>query len=85
METTVLETIDYEGQDGRTVLDLLLASHQVETQESDLGVLVTTIDGTGGDPDTFWLYYVDGEQAPMAADKYVTKNGQAIEWRYERF
>lgn len=85
VQTEVLQTVSYQGQEGKTVLELLEAGHAVETEKSDLGVLVKKIDGVGGDSGTFWLYYVDGQPAPMAADKYMTENGQQIEWRYEKF
>lgn len=83
--TTVVRTISLAGQDGRTVFELLAASYDIEYQQSDLGVFVTKIDGVGGDPDTYWLYYVNGEAAMLAPDKFISKNGQKIEWRYERF
>ena len=84
-QTTVVRTVSYQGQDGKTAFDLLKESNEVATLESDTGVFVTKIDEVGGDPDTYWLYYVDGEPATMAADAYETQNGQTIEWRYEKF
>jgi hypothetical protein len=84
-ETTVLSTITLQGRDGVSVLDLLRASHEVETQDSAIGAYVISIDGTGGDSNTFWLYYVDGEAGTIAADQYETSDGETIEWRYEQF
>jgi len=83
--TTVLSTLSYQGEDGKNALELLQASHQVEIQESDVGAFVTAIDGVGSEENAYWLYYIDGEPAAMAADKYETKAGQQIEWRYEQF
>lgn len=84
-QTTLVTSITYDGRDGKTAFELLKASHEVESQDSDAGVFVTKINGVGGDADTYWLYYVDGKVAIMAADKYETRNGQKIEWRYEKF
>lgn len=85
VQTTTLTSISYQGQDGKTAFELLDASHELEVQQSDIGTLVTKIDGVGGESDAFWLYYVNGEPATVAADKYQTKSGDLIEWRYERF
>ena len=83
--TTVMQSLSYQGQDGETAFELLDATHEVESQPSDAVVFVTKIDGVGGDPDTFWLYYVNGESAMVAADQYETKDGDTVEWRYEKF
>jgi hypothetical protein len=83
--TQVLNTITLEGEDGKTVYDLLSVKHRVESRASDLGIYIESIDGIGGDPDAFWLYYLDGLPATQAADKQETKTGQKIEWRYEKF
>ena len=30
------------------------------------------------------MYYVDGELGQLAPDKFMTKNNQTIEWKYEK-
>lgn len=79
-----IKTISYEGIEGKNALELLQKEHQVNFQTSDFGVFVTEIDGVKNASDTFWMFYVNGEMAPVAADKYVTKDGDRIEWRYEK-
>lgn len=82
---TALKTISYDGQDGKNALELLKASNDVQTQDSSLGIFVSSINGTENTNDTFWMFYVNGQLAPTGADQYQTKNGDKIEWRYEKF
>ncbi len=80
-----LKTVDYEGQDGKTALEILQSSHKVEIQESSIGKFIVGIDGDKNTDDTFWMFYVNGTLGPVGADQYKTKNGEKIEWRLEKF
>lgn len=82
-QPVVEKTINYDGQTGKTALDLLKASHQVESQDSSIGVFVTGIDDTKNQDNKYWMLYVDGRLAATGADQYTTKDGEKIEWRYE--
>ncbi len=84
-KTTIIKTVSYQGKDGSTALKLLDAAHDIAVETSDVGAYVTKIDGVGGEPNAFWLYYVNGQSAAIAADRYQTQSGDYIEWRYERF
>lgn len=79
-----VKTISYLGIEGKNAFELLQKEHRVSFQTSEFGVFVTEIDGVKNTSDTFWMYYVNGKLAPVAADKYVTKKGDKIEWRYEK-
>jgi hypothetical protein len=79
------QTIAYNGQDGKNALDLLKASHKVETEDSSTGSFVTSIDGTVNTDNTYWMFYVNGQLASTGADQFVTKNGDKIEWRFQTF
>lgn len=76
-------SVTYEGVEGKTAFDLLKESHQVDSQQYDFGVMVKSIDGKASDASKYWLYYVNGEQPSVGADKYETKAGDTIEWRLE--
>jgi len=80
-----VQTIAYDGAEGRSALDLLKEKAEIQTQDSSLGAFVTTINGTANSEDHFWMFYVNGELAPTAADQFITKDGDKIEWRYEKF
>lgn len=79
----VEKTISYDGQNGKTALDLLKASHQVESQDSSIGIFVTGIDGIQNQDNKYWMFYVDSKLASLGADQYVSHDGEKIEWRYE--
>lgn len=80
-----VDTISYQGQDGKSVLDILKETHQVETVDTDFGVFVKTIDGVTQTDNSVWLYYINGEPGIEGANAAKTTNGQTIEWRYESF
>lgn len=84
MPTTV-KTIAYDGQEGKTALAILQETHKAEVQESSMGSFVAAIDDTENQTDTFWMLYVDGKLASVGADQYKTKDGEKIEWRFEKF
>lgn len=80
----VQKTVAYEGQDGKTALELLKASHEVKAEDSSMGSFVTSIDGTENTTDTYWMFYVNDQLSSVSADKYQSKNTDKIEWRFEQ-
>ncbi len=76
--------IQYEGKEGKSAFELLKANSQVVASESPLGVFITEINGIKNTNEEFWLFYINGELAPVGADKYITKDGDTIEWRFEK-
>ncbi|RZU63360.1 uncharacterized protein DUF4430 [Zhihengliuella halotolerans] len=82
------ETFTYEGEDGKTVLELLL-ENDPEAEVSGEGEMafVTGIDGRAVDADAneFWALYVDGEFAQEGAGTLETEDGQEIEWKLDTF
>ena len=84
-QTQETNIISYQGIEGKTAFGLLQEKHKIEFQESDLGVFVTKIDDIENTSDTFWMYYINGQLGGVAADKYVTKAGDRIQWKYEKF
>ena len=83
-QPVVEKVISYEGQDGKTALELLKEGRDVKTEESSIGVFVTGIDDTENTNEKFWMFYVDDQLAPLGADQYKTKAGEKIEWRFEK-
>ena len=69
-------------ENNSTVLGVLNTSHQVEYTEYDMGAFVTSIDGTGGQEDYSWLYFVNGESASSAVDRNYVSEGDNITFRY---
>lgn len=78
--------IVYEGEDGKTALELLeeTAESVVTTGQGD-ELLVTAINGIdGGTEGRYWLYYVNGEAALIAASRMNTVKGDTVEWLFVR-
>jgi len=79
-----VQTFTYEGENGKSALDLLKDKAKVETTDSSFGSFVVSINGTSNSADHFWMFYVNGNLASTGADQYQTKEGDKIEWRYEK-
>ena len=79
-------SVTYDGQTGKTAIELLKSHAAVETKAyTGIGEMVVSIDGTKPkDSSEFWAFYVDGKQAQVGADQYVTKDGEKIEWKLEK-
>lgn len=51
----------------------------------DFGVFIESIGGVAnGDEGKYWQYYVNGTLGEVAADKKVLKEGDGVEWRFEK-
>lgn len=78
--------IEYAGEDGKTVLELL-EEHvdSVVTEVHGEDVLVTAInDIEGGFEGRYWVYYVNEQASAVAANRMDTVEGDAIEWLFVR-
>ena len=73
--------ISYSGAEGRNALDLLKASHQVETQHFSFGDMVTSIDGLKAPATHFWEFNVNGQPATAGAGDYQTSSTDTLTWR----
>ncbi len=50
----------------------------------EMGLLVNKIDSkTGGDNNSYWLYYINDEQPQVSVDKYFPQGEDILEWRFE--
>ncbi|MDH4358502.1 MAG: DUF4430 domain-containing protein [Candidatus Berkelbacteria bacterium] len=79
------KTIEYQGEDGKTVCDLLQAKYQVEASEGSMGMLVNSINGLKATDKEFWLYSVNDKPGEVACDKQETKTGDKVLWEYKGF
>ncbi|OGL87708.1 hypothetical protein A3I42_01780 [Candidatus Uhrbacteria bacterium RIFCSPLOWO2_02_FULL_49_11] len=71
-------------QSNSTALDLFKwAGVPVEMKTYDFGSFVESISGVKGEQGRWWIYYLNGAAATMAADKYMVKPGDVVEWKYE--
>lgn len=78
------KTVSYDGQTGKTALEILKSLTTVATKQSSYGEFVTGIGGVQADGTTqFWSFYVNGKLADVGAGTYKTTNGEKIQWRIE--
>ncbi len=55
------------------------------------GIFVTAINGVGGDPNHFWIWYIwnsttkSWDWGPVACDAYILHNGDILSWVYTKF
>lgn len=74
----------YQGQAGKTALELLKTEANVVTKDSSYGPYVDSINGVkGGTDGKYWAFYVNGSLAQQGADAYTTRPGDKIEWKFE--
>jgi len=76
--------IELSGADSLTVLDLLLAGHQVAYKSTAAGVFVTAIDSIKNGGGAYWIYSVNDSLPQVACDRYVTKDGDMVKWHFRK-
>jgi len=76
-------------EEGMTAYDALKTatakdSIEIGTTEYDFGMSIDSIgEKVGGVDSKYWMYYVDGVIAPVAADKQELTKGMKVEFKYE--
>jgi hypothetical protein len=70
-------------EEGQTPFSLLLASEDVEYDQYDFGVFVTSINGQQSNSDYYWALYINEEYAQSASDQIELEKGDQVEWRWE--
>ena len=79
----------YDGVLATTAYDALVevssrTAIPVEKKQYDFGVFVEKIGDLANTKEKAWIYYVNGVSGDVAADKKSIKNGDVVEWRYEK-
>ncbi len=86
-KVTSYEGIEVSGND--TVYSVLIkkmneTGSSVTTKSYDFGLMVESISGIKATTDHFWSFSVNGQPGNVAADKYILKNGDKVEWNYTK-
>jgi hypothetical protein len=76
--------IELQGVDSLTAFELLIREHEVDYLTTAAGVFVRGIDSINGSDDYFWLFSVNDEMPPIAADRYMTRDGDRVLWHFRR-
>lgn len=85
-----IETADIDFKSGLTAFDLTKEGTEklglnLKYKDSDYGVLIEAIgDFENGQDGKYWLYYLNNESAPTAADQLELKAGDRVEWKFEK-
>ena len=56
----------------------------LSSKQYDFGILVESIGDKKNSKDLAWIYYVNGKSPDVGADKYELKNGDVVEWKYQK-
>lgn len=75
--------VSYQGEEGKTALELLKSHTEVKTQKFDFGEMVQSINGQDGGGKKYWTFYVNGKMAQVGAGAYQTKSSDKIEWKLQ--
>ncbi len=82
------KTVQVEFKDEMTVYDVLEQGAGdlgiiLEIQTYSVGIFIITIgDQKNGQDNNYWTYYVNDKFANIAADKYLLKAGDKVEWKF---
>jgi hypothetical protein len=77
--------VTYQGEDGRSALELLTVFHKVKIKHYSFGDQVIAIDDVEPDGTTaFWEFYVNGKSSPVGAGSYVTKSSDILSWKVSK-
>lgn len=61
------------------------AGFEIKTSQYEYGIFIEAILGVeNGQDDKYWLYYLNGQMPPVAADKQLVKPGDKVEFRFEK-
>ena len=76
--------IEIAGVDSISVFELTRKDYTVVYESSRFGVFVKAIDGKHIGGNHFWIYTVNDTAQNIAADKFITRDGDKIVWHLRR-
>lgn len=79
--------ITYNGEVGKTALELLQATHTVELNGAGTNAYVVGIDGVKADDSKkeYWSFIVNGTPASVGAGSYQSQSTDVISWKIANF
>ena len=75
--------VKYQGEEGKTALELLKTHAKVQTKTSSFGDYVTSVNDNDGGGTKYWIFYVNGKESEVGAGAYVTRATDNIEWKLQ--
>ena len=84
--TQRVTTLTYQGQDGKTALELLESVAKTEKSGEGENAYITSINGVKADSTKeYWAFSINGEASMVGAGSYVTKSSDVIKWDLTTF
>lgn len=59
-------------------------NYEVTTKTYDFGLMVESINGIKNGAENFWSYSINGKMGSIAADKFILKDGDKVEWKFTK-
>lgn len=76
------EHVWYNGRHGVNALDLLKEKVPIE---QDASGLITMINNRKAGNHEYWAFYVNGTLSSVGPQQYITKDGDKLEWKIEKY
>lgn len=78
--------ISYSAEPGISSLEQLKKeARDVVVLNSEYGKFVDSIEGhKGGTEGKYWSFYVNSKMSEVGADSYIQKEGDTIEWKFQK-
>jgi len=82
--------LNLEFEEGMTAFSLLEKASKeqnftLNAKSYNMGIFIEAIgDVENGQDGKYWMYYVNGEMPQVAADKKELKNGDSVEFKFEK-
>lgn len=79
------DSFKYSGVENTNALQLL--EQRAKSIKKNVSGLVISINGRDADErkKEFWAFYVNGKMAEVGPAEYVTKDGDEVEWKIEKY
>lgn len=80
------KTVSYDGEDGKTALELLQKNATVLMSGTGKNAFVTSINDTAANSSNqFWALKVNGKDSMVGAGSLITKDSDTITWELTTF
>ena len=80
----LVDYISYIGVTGKTALDLLDTRAAVVQAASGLVISINGRKADNGQHE-YWAFYINGKIAQVGPKDYITKDGDKIEWKIDKY
>ena len=80
--TTNEKVLTFQGEDGKTVFDLVKAKYPVEVDTEKDHFVIKSLNGMADSATARWIYSINGKEQDIRPDRYFTNSTDTIKWEY---